>query len=69
VLCDRADYDWAVALLRERNLERRVPVNFSPVHGVLDPADLAAWIQSDQLEVRLNLQLHKYVWGAETKGV
>jgi 7-carboxy-7-deazaguanine synthase len=69
VLRDRADYDWAVALLRERNLESRVPVNFSPVHGVLDPADLAAWIQSDQLEVRLNLQLHKYIWGAETKGV
>jgi 7-carboxy-7-deazaguanine synthase len=69
VLADRADYDWAVALLREHDLEHRVPVNFSPVHGHLDPGDLASWIQADNLEVRLNLQLHKYIWGAETKGV
>ncbi len=69
VLCDRADYDWAVALLREHALEGRVPVNFSPVHGALDPAELARWIHEDGLDVRLNLQLHKYIWGAETKGV
>jgi 7-carboxy-7-deazaguanine synthase len=69
VLCDRADYDWAVKLVRERRLEQKVPVNFSPVNPGLDPADLARWIQEDGLRVRLNLQLHKYVWGADTKGV
>ena len=69
VICDRADYDWAVKVVRERGLEDTIPVNFSPVHPGLDPADLAAWIQVDGLRVRLNLQLHKYIWGAETKGV
>jgi len=69
VLCDRADYDWAVRLLRERKLEDGVPVNFSPVHPGLEPAELARWIQEDGLRVRLNLQLHKYIWGADTKSV
>jgi 7-carboxy-7-deazaguanine synthase len=69
VLCDRADYDWAVRLLRERGLADKVAVNFSPVHPGLDPADLARWIGEDGLRVRLNLQLHKYIWGPETKGV
>lgn len=69
VLCDRADYDWAVRLLRERGLPDTVPVNFSPVHPGLDPAELARWIQEDGLRVRLNLQLHKYIWGADVKGV
>ena len=69
VLRDRADYDWAVQLIRAHGLESRVPVNLSPVHGVLDPRELAGWILEDGLWVRLNLQMHKYVWGAETKGV
>ena len=69
VLRDRADYDWAVKLVREHGLEGRVPVNFSPVHPGLDPAELARWIQEDGLRVRLNLQLHKYIWGPDTKGV
>jgi 7-carboxy-7-deazaguanine synthase len=69
VLCDRADYDWAVALVREHRLEDAVPVNFSPVHPGVDPAELARWIQEDGLKVRLNLQLHKYIWGADAKGV
>jgi 7-carboxy-7-deazaguanine synthase len=46
-----------------------VPVNFSPVHPGVDPAELARWIQEDGLKVRLNLQLHKYIWGADAKGV
>jgi 7-carboxy-7-deazaguanine synthase len=77
VLCDRADYEWARALIRDRGLaalpERgqapRNPVNFSPVHGRLDPQDLVAWVLEDGLPVRLNLQLHKYVWGPDTRGV
>jgi 7-carboxy-7-deazaguanine synthase len=69
VLCDRADYDWAVALVRQHGLEGRVPVNFSPVHPGLEPAQLAQWIGDDGLRVRLNLQLHKYIWGSDATGV
>jgi len=69
VLCDRADYDFAVGVVREHGLEARVPVHFSPVHPGLEPRDLARWLLDDGLRVRLNLQLHKYVWGADAKGV
>jgi 7-carboxy-7-deazaguanine synthase len=69
VLCDRADYDFAVRVVREHGLEARVPVHFSPVHPGLEPHELARWLLDDGLRVRLNLQLHKYVWGADAKGV
>jgi 7-carboxy-7-deazaguanine synthase len=69
VLADRADYDWARDLVKSRDLADRAPVLFSPVHGALDPAELAAWILEDALPVRLNLQQHKYVWGADASGV
>ncbi|MCC6202672.1 MAG: 7-carboxy-7-deazaguanine synthase QueE [Gammaproteobacteria bacterium] len=67
VLCDRADYDWAVARLREFDLARRCGVLFSPCHGWLPAPDLAAWILADRLPVRLQLQLHKILWG-EARG-
>ena len=63
VLCDRADYDWARQKLLELKLEAICPVLFSPAYGQLVPADLAAWILQDQLPVRLQLQLHKLLWG------
>jgi 7-carboxy-7-deazaguanine synthase len=69
VLCDRTDYEWARELVREHALIDRAPVHFSPVHGELDPRDLSAWILEDGLEIRLNLQIHKYVWGSEATGV
>jgi 7-carboxy-7-deazaguanine synthase len=69
VLCDRADYDFAVRIVREHELESRVPVHFSPVHPGLDPRELVGWILADGLRVRLNLQIHKYVWGADAKSV
>ena len=69
VLCDRADYEFAVKLVREHGLEERVPVHFSPVHPGLDPKDLVQWLLEDGLRVRLNLQLHKYVWGPDAKSV
>lgn len=69
VLMDRADYDWSRDLVRRHELASRVPVHFSPVHGELDPAELAKWILDDGLDVRLNLQLHKYVWGADATGI
>ena len=69
VLADRGDYEWARDLIQERDLSARAPVNLSPVHGELDPAELSKWIQDDALPVRLNLQLHKYIWHPDARGV
>jgi 7-carboxy-7-deazaguanine synthase len=63
VLCDRADYDWAVEKLRELKLSSICTVLFSPVYNQLDSAELAGWILQDRLPVRLQLQLHKLLWG------
>ncbi len=65
VLCDEADYQWAKNILREHHLAQVCPVLFSPVHGGIEPAQLAAWILRDHLPVRLQVQLHKYLWGTE----
>jgi 7-carboxy-7-deazaguanine synthase len=63
VLCDETDYLWAREIIRERALERICPVLLSPVHGDLDPAVLAEWILRDELPVRMQVQLHKILWG------
>lgn len=65
VLADRADYDWACATLREHALAQRCEVLFSPVWTKLAPRDLAQWILDDRLPVRMQLQLHKLLWGEE----
>ncbi|MCX4189973.1 7-carboxy-7-deazaguanine synthase QueE [Methylophaga sp. OBS3] len=62
VICNREDYDWSVAKLAEFDLSKRCEVLFSPVHGDLDPKDLAEWIIEDNLPVRMQIQLHKYLW-------
>jgi 7-carboxy-7-deazaguanine synthase len=70
VIKDREDYDYARAVVAKYRLTERVgAVLFSPVHGVLDGNELAAWILRDRLAVRLQLQLHKYIWDAQTRGV
>jgi 7-carboxy-7-deazaguanine synthase len=69
VLADRADYEWARALVRERGLAERCTVLFSPVHGGLDPGALGRWILEDGLAVRLQVQLHKYLWPGVERGV
>jgi 7-carboxy-7-deazaguanine synthase len=69
VLCDEADYLWSAEVVRTRSLAGRAELLFSPAMGKLDPRDLAAWIVRDRLPVRLNLQLHKYIWGATARGV
>jgi 7-carboxy-7-deazaguanine synthase len=69
VLASRRDYEFARDLVLERGLGHRVPVHFSVVHGELEPRVLAEWVLSDRLPVRLQLQLHKLLWGAETRGV
>ena len=63
VLADRADYEWAVMTLREHDLAARCTLLFSPVYGQLEPRALAEWILQDRLPVRLQIQLHKYLWG------
>ena len=70
VIQDRADYDFAREIVERHTLEARcAAVLFSPVHGVLDPKVLAEWILNDRLAVRLQLQAHKYIWGADVRGV
>ena len=69
VLAHRADYEWSRDLLRERRLAERCPVLFSPVHGQLDPGELGRWIVEDGLPVRLQVQLHKYLWPGVERGV
>ena len=70
VLKDRADYDYAREVTAKYGLvERCRAVLFSPVHGVLDASALAAWILADRLAVRLQLQIHKFIWSPDTRGV
>lgn len=63
VLCDENDYVWACKVLLERNLAAKCEVLFSPAQGQLSPTDLADWILRDKLPVRMQLQLHKILWG------
>ena len=69
VIADRADYEWSRDLVRERRLHERCPVLFAPVHGGLDPGLLGRWILDDGLPVRLQVQLHKYLWPGVERGV
>jgi 7-carboxy-7-deazaguanine synthase len=70
VVKDRADYEYARDVIAREGLTTRVAgVLLSPVHGVLDPRTLAEWVLADRLPVRLQLQAHKYIWGADARGV
>ena len=63
VLADRQDFDWALNLVRSRNLDGRNVVTFSPVWEGLHASDLAAWIRDSGRPIRLGLQIHKLMWG------
>lgn len=64
VICDRRDYDWAKAKIDQYDLRGRVgEILLSPSFGQLDYADLAAWVLQDHLPVRMQVQLHKIIWG------
>ena len=67
VICDRADYEWSRDRLRRERLSERCEVLFSPVWERLEARDLAEWILADHLPVRMQVQLHKLLWG-ETRG-
>ncbi len=68
VLCNRADYDWAKAKLIELKLTEKCPILFSPSYHDLKADELAGWVLADKLNVRMQIQLHKILWG-EKQGV
>ena len=67
VLAGREDYEWAKQIMREHGLAERCPVLFSPVYGELQARQLADWVLEDRLPVRLQIQLHKALWGEERR--
>lgn len=69
VVTSREDFDWSVAVVRDRRLEGRAHLLFSPVWGRVAPRELAAWLLESGLEARLSLQIHKVIWGADVRGV
>jgi 7-carboxy-7-deazaguanine synthase len=70
VIQDRADYEFAREVIARHHLpSRAAAVLMSPVHGVLEPKTLSEWMLADRLPARLQLQLHKYIWSATTRGV
>jgi len=69
VLADRADYEFAREVVRTKLHDHTSPILFSPVHGTLDPKQLAEWVLADRLPVQVQLQLHKFIWHPSTRGV
>jgi 7-carboxy-7-deazaguanine synthase len=69
VVCSRSDYDWAKALIARERLNERCEVLLSPSFTQVPAKDLVAWMLADKLDARLNLQVHKYVWPPEMRGV
>jgi 7-carboxy-7-deazaguanine synthase len=69
VLASREDYEWSREVVTEHRLTERVPVLFSTAFGLLDPAKVSAWLCEDKLGVRLQLQMHKYIWPPAARGV
>lgn len=69
VISLREDFDWAVSIVRVYNLVDRATVLFTPAYGLLKPKILAEWMLDLSLPIRLNLQLHKYIWDPNRRGV
>lgn len=69
VITDRHDYEWAKDIVLRENLHERCPVLFSPVWGKIEFRELAEWILDDGLPVRFQLQLHKFIWDPNARGV
>ena len=70
VIRDRSDYEYAREVVARHNLaSRAAAVHFSPVHGELSPRTMSEWVLADRLPVRVQLQLHKFIWDPGTRGV
>ncbi|MDH4329435.1 MAG: 7-carboxy-7-deazaguanine synthase QueE [Nitrospira sp.] len=69
VIQDRPDYEWAKETVTRYGIDHRCTVLFSPVFGTLDPRQLAEWVLADRLPVRYQIQMHKYIWAPDMRGV
>jgi 7-carboxy-7-deazaguanine synthase len=69
VVSSRADFEWSLEVIRRHALAGRAHLLFSPVWGKVEPRDLAAWMLANGVQARLSLQIHKVIWGADTRGV
>ncbi len=69
VIGSREDYEWSKQMIEQYNIIQRCPVLMSVVFGALEPVTLSNWILEDKLHVRFQMQLHKYIWSPDTKGV
>ncbi len=70
VITDRADFDWSLELIKNRNLEQKAHILFSPAFGLVKPDALAEWVLSVKLKnIRMQLQMHKYIWKPTKRGV
>ena len=69
VVADQLDFTWALEVIKRFRLAERLPVLISPVFGQVALQEAAAWILATRLPLRLNPQLHKYIWGPEVRGV
>jgi 7-carboxy-7-deazaguanine synthase len=70
VIKDRADYEYARDIIAKHQIgDRAAAIHLSPVHGVMNPRTLSEWVLADNLPVRVQLQLHKYIWDPATRGV
>ena len=65
VICDKTDYDWSVDYIQKHRLAEKCKILFSPSYDEMSPTELADLILSDGLQVRLQIQLHKVLWGDE----
>ena len=69
VISDRKDFEWALEILKQHEMQGRAHVLFSPVSDILHPHELAEWILQKKLNVRLQLQIHRYLWPDKKRGV
>jgi 7-carboxy-7-deazaguanine synthase len=69
VVASRPDFDWAAEQVRLHRLDSRFVVLMSPVFGSVQPIELATWVLDSGLQVRMQLQLHKYIWDPQARGV
>jgi len=69
VIASRQDFDWTVKTIRTHNLDDRFTVLLSPVFGLVQPIELADWLLASGLKARMQIQLHKYIWDPDARGV
>lgn len=69
VIASQRDFDWAVETIRQHDLQSRFEVILSPAFGLVEPLQLTTWLLDSGLQVRMQLQMHKYIWEPSTRGV